>query len=179
MAWTSPMTAVANEAFTAAQFNTHVRDNLLETAAAKAVSSGGFIVTTGANSVTQRTPDTDVVDTSESSSSTSYTNLATVGPSVTLDTGSKVLIHWGAQMLNNNLGSFVVVAPEVSGATTLAASDNISSSHQQPRASDDFSYGSSYLYTSLNQGTNTFTLKYKVTSGTGTWLRRFLIVIPF
>lgn len=39
MAWTAPMTASANGTLTAAQFNTHVRDNLLETETAKATAA--------------------------------------------------------------------------------------------------------------------------------------------
>ena len=34
MAWTAPMTAVSGSVLTAAQWNTNVRDNLLETAPA-------------------------------------------------------------------------------------------------------------------------------------------------
>lgn len=39
MAWTAPLTAALNGTLTAAQFNTHVRDNLLETEAAKATAA--------------------------------------------------------------------------------------------------------------------------------------------
>lgn len=173
------MTAVANEIFTAAQFNTHLRDNLLETAPSKATGAGGFIVTDGANSVVQRTPDIAEVTDAESTTSTSYTDLATAGPSLSITTGSKALIHWGAQMLNDTSGSWVIVAPEVSGATSINASDNLSYSQQQESANDDTNYGRSYLYTSLTPGTNTFTLKYRVTSNTGTFLRRWVIVVPF
>jgi hypothetical protein len=48
------MTAVTNATFTAAQFNTHVRDNLLETAPAKATAADRFILTDGANAVREQ-----------------------------------------------------------------------------------------------------------------------------
>ena len=38
MTWTAPMTAVAGAVYTAAQWNTSIRDNLNETAVAKALS---------------------------------------------------------------------------------------------------------------------------------------------
>jgi hypothetical protein len=51
MAWTAPMTAVSGAAFTAAQFNTHVRDNLLETGPAKVTGSNQFLISNGPNSL--------------------------------------------------------------------------------------------------------------------------------
>ena len=68
MAWTAPMTAVANAVFTAAQFNTHVRDNLLETAPAKATTTGGYFVATGTNTIVQR-----VASVASNASSTVFT----------------------------------------------------------------------------------------------------------
>jgi hypothetical protein len=54
--WSAPMTAVANSTFTAAQFNQYVRDNLNETAPAKATSAGSYFVADGVNSIAERTP---------------------------------------------------------------------------------------------------------------------------
>lgn len=54
MAWTTPMTAVANAVWTAAQFNSDIRDNLNETGPAKATSSsltGNSLRDVGVNSV--------------------------------------------------------------------------------------------------------------------------------
>lgn len=65
MAWTSPMTAVANTEFTAVQFNTHIRDNLLETAPAKAVNPGSYFAVSGTNSIAERTPAQDIILTDE------------------------------------------------------------------------------------------------------------------
>lgn len=47
------MTFVSNAVLTAAQLNTHLRDNLLETAPAKATAPGRFIVSTGLNSISE------------------------------------------------------------------------------------------------------------------------------
>jgi hypothetical protein len=80
MAWSAPMTAVANATFTSAQFNQYVRDNLLECAPAKATTPGRLIVTTGPNAITERVVTQASISTSETTTSTSYTDLATTGP---------------------------------------------------------------------------------------------------
>lgn len=51
MAWTAPATAVANTFLTAAFWNTQVRDNLLETAPAKAAVAGDTFYATAANAI--------------------------------------------------------------------------------------------------------------------------------
>lgn len=51
MAWTSPRTWVTAELITASQMNTHVRDNELETAPAKATTKGDGFWATGANAI--------------------------------------------------------------------------------------------------------------------------------
>ena len=51
MAWTSPRTWVAGETVTASLLNTHLRDNLLETAPAKVTAAGDIVYATGANAL--------------------------------------------------------------------------------------------------------------------------------
>lgn len=51
MAWTAPRTWVAAELVTAAHLNTHVRDNLLETAPARVSAAGQMLYGLGANSI--------------------------------------------------------------------------------------------------------------------------------
>lgn len=53
MAWTAPRTWVTGETVTAALMNTHVRDNLLETAAAKVTTAGDIVYGTAANSLSR------------------------------------------------------------------------------------------------------------------------------
>ena len=80
MAWTAPMTAVATAVFTATQFNTYIRDNLLETAPAKATDLSNLFSVISANTLVERTPKEAIVTTPESTASTSYTALVTAGP---------------------------------------------------------------------------------------------------
>src|SRR5690606_34055091 len=85
MAWTTPMTAVAFTPLSASDFNLHVRDNLayLKTQADE-----------GAATLAARIPQAHTVSTSQSTSSATYTNLTTAGPTVTVTTGTTALVHW-------------------------------------------------------------------------------------
>jgi len=51
MAWTAPRTWTTGELVTAAIMNTHVRDNLLETASAKVTTAGDIVYATAANAL--------------------------------------------------------------------------------------------------------------------------------
>lgn len=153
MAWTTPRTWATGEVVTASIMNTHVRDNL------NAVGASTAQVTT-----------------SETTTSTSYTDLATSGPAVTRTTGTTALILITAQVANSGAGNGDYVGVAVSGATTAAASDTgVIVSAPVANYSDA---GAAVVYTNaLNAGSNTFTLKYRVSAGTGTFLNRRIVVI--
>lgn len=51
MSWTSPKTWVTGSVVTASELNTHLRDNLLETASAKVTTAGDLAYATGANAL--------------------------------------------------------------------------------------------------------------------------------
>lgn len=181
MAWSTPLTAVSNATFTAAQFNASVRDDLLETFPAKATAAGQIAVSTGVNAIAVRTPTITNIATSESftPSATVFGDLATVGPTVgPLTTGTKAIVMYGAYLSNAVGGGSGVMSYAVSGATTIAASTtnairNVSS------ASGETNRQFGIDMPTLTAGSNTFTAKY--TSGTGgavTALNRTLIVIP-
>jgi hypothetical protein len=108
--------------------------------------------------------------TNESTSSSSYTDLATTGPSVTVDTGTTALVIISAQLVGAG-GGFVSVA--VSGATTIAASDD-----QMLFGANIGPVSALAIISGLNAGLNTFTLRYKSASGSMSFLRRRIAVIP-
>lgn len=180
MAWSAPMTAVANSTFTAAQFNQFVRDNLNETAPAKATSAGSYFVASGVNSIAERTPNLAGILTSETTTSTTMTDLATFGPSVTVTTGPYALVLTHCQVENSGAGS-AYAGVEVTGASSIAPALN--------RAINVFNApavrvgaGTAVLYhgsLALTPGSNTFTMKYRVSSGTGTFADRRIIVMPY
>ncbi len=181
MAWTAPMTAVDGAIFSAAQFNANIRDNFLETAPAKATTAGGYFVATGLNSISERIPTThEITTSSESTLSTTFTSLPTVGPTVTVTTGSMALVLWSASMSNSSDNAFSIMSVAVTGASTILPSDTDSLNTEQVDTTfQTMQVGTSKLYTTLTPGINTFTARYRVTTGTGTFLRRKIIVIPF
>lgn len=59
MAWTAPRTWVTGEIVTAALLNTHLRDNLLQTAPAIVTTAGDLVHATGANTLARVVPGTN------------------------------------------------------------------------------------------------------------------------
>lgn len=179
MAWTAPMTAVANTALTAAQWNTHVRDNFLETAPAKATATGQIFVATGSNAVAARTPSGATVATSQSTTSTAYTDLTTVGPAVTVTTGTKAIVCISSTLMNSGTAFFSAASYAVSGATTIAASDAWMIRLDGHSITSPSRWGSVHFQSSLNPGSNTFTMKYLAEStSSATFANRHITVIP-
>jgi hypothetical protein len=173
------MTAVANSTFTAAEFNTYVRDNLNETAPAKSTGAGGYFVGNAVNSIAERRASSAADLTAGTTTSTTYTNLtgSGIGPAVTVATGPAALVIVRCSAENTGGGSSRM-AYDISGATSLAAADNrgmgfFGAAGGNVNASDVS------LVSSLTPGTNTFTARYRVSSGTGSFLSRRIIVMPF
>jgi hypothetical protein len=177
VAWTAPPIFVSGSTLTAAQMNI-LSDDLRETASAKATTAGSFFATTAANTIAERIPTIASVLTSQTTGSNTYTDLATVGPQLTAATAATALIIITIRSSNNTAASGCFMGYEISGATSLAADDS--------RALINAS-GTNSLYMSwavlsggLTAGSNTWTVKYRVTSGTtGTFSDRRLTIIPY
>lgn len=179
MTWTAPMTATLNGTVTAANWNTHVRDNLLETEAAKASLAARHFVAAGANSIVERTISNSVVAGFQSTTSTSYTDLGTPGPSVSSTTGTEAIVWFSAEVESSTPNALQKFSVAVSGATTVAASDDWAVTLD---GTDDLSPSrrmGAHRFTGLTGGINTFTMKYAAGSNTATFGNRELIVMPF
>lgn len=176
MSWSTPLTAVANTGLTAAQWNASVRDNLNETAPAKAANAGSWFIATGANAIAERRILTNSITTAQTTGSTSYTNLATTGPAVTITTGTQALVLVSSRLTTDTSGQSAYAMYAVSGATTIAA-DDTGSLEGQNSAGNNVRATSAYVESSLNAGSNTFTVQYRVSGGTGTFSRRRLVVM--
>jgi len=153
-----------------------VRDNLNETAPAKASAAGQIFVSTAANAIAARTPNADYIATQETTTSTTYTDLATTGPTVTATTAASAIVAiYCNQFHSTGLASWMNY--DISGATTDASNDNRS---LQLQSTGGQHVGATFFHSAiLTAGTNTFTAKYRVsTSGTGTFSVRRLMVIP-
>lgn len=123
-----------------------------------------------------------LVATSESTTSTAFTDLATVGPSTDLTVGSsgRVLVILSAQMSNNTAGGLCQMGLALTGANTVAVGDGGTQQLTFDSATAGQRHGASraFLLSGLAAGLTTFRAKYAVSTGTGTFLRRELIVIP-
>lgn len=111
-------------------------------------------------------PDGGEVLTTQSTTSATYTNLATTGPSVTIDTGTSALITMCAFAYNSvGAGNTAFLGLDVSGATTIAANDEyLRTTFWAANAS--VYMGGSFIVTGLTAGSNTFTIKYRCDGST-------------
>jgi hypothetical protein len=178
MAWTAPPTFTAGNALTAAQLNI-LGSDLNETAPAKASSSGGqYFVATGVNAIAARLQVNTGVTTSETTTSTAFTDLATVGPAVTFTSGTLFMVLMNSSLSNNTSGQTSSIGFAISGATTTPAGE-IYISLTSSAVGQQATMGGVRMVHGATAGSNTVTLKYSVGGGTGTFQRRSLIVLPF
>lgn len=152
-------------------------DNLNETAPAKATVAGRVIVTTGANSVAEREVKQSIITTQQTTTSSSFTDLATPGPTVTVTTGTRALVWFAAQMANSLANTVTQCSVAVSGATTIAASQTDDLYNDGLGANNANRASVMHLFDALTPGVNTFKLQYRVNTGTGTFYDRTLGVM--
>lgn len=163
MSWTAPRTWVTGEVVTAALLNTHLRDNQID--------------------LDRRTsPVGSVVASSETTTATSYTDLATPGPAVTVTIGSTgkalVALHSAIANATSSLASYYGFA--ISGASVVAASDAQAIGFTSPSSGAGIRTGTTLLVTGLSAGSTTFTAKYRMDPGIGpaTFVDRRLAITP-
>ncbi len=178
MAWTAPRTYVTAEVITASILNTDLRDNMLETAPNKASATGRIIVTAGSKSVEERQFSQATVTTLETTASTSFTDLATSGPAVTVTTGTNALVFVACEMSNGGAGNTCSMDYGVTGAHSRSAGTATALKITSNAADDRYAASRVFLQTSMTAGSNTFTAKYVVSAGTGTFRDRRILVLP-
>ncbi len=177
MTWTIPKTWVAATQVTDGDLNAHIRDNLLETMPAKAVIAGDIFVVTGPNRLAARSPSVATVAASQGTSSSAFTNLTTVGPTITVTTGTQALVMWSASVNNNGGAAFMTVVAATAWVETVVKAWALIGGTQRT-ANAPFRGMSHKLFTDLVTGPNTFTAKYSTGGGTATFADRTLVVIP-
>lgn len=175
MGWTVPLSAVANTGLTAGQWNASVRDNLLETTPGKATSQRRIFVTDGDNKIAERQILDHIIDTDEETTSLSYADLYTLGPTVTMQTGFGALV-WTTCWCDNSSTTNSRQSYAVSGDTTTAAADNVANEADGGSGANSIRSSVCSL-TITNPGINTIACKYKVTGGTGTFGKRRILVM--
>jgi hypothetical protein len=178
VAWTTPPTLTDGQVLTGA--HTQIwRDDLNETAPAKATTAGRIFVTTGANAIAERTISTAAVATSQSTASTSFTDLATAGPAVTATTGASALVIVSSDLGSDTASAFAQASYAVSVATTIAATTDRGLQFRAGIANQSVRASYAHLETALTPGSNTFTMKYETSSGGGnaTFTNRRITVV--
>ena len=118
------------------------------------------------------------VATAESTTSTTYTDLATVGPAVTITVPSTgvVLVSMSAAMNIPSAEQAARAGVALTGANTVAVDDGLALDSQTIYSSAS----RTFLITGLTAGSTTFTMKYSTTSSGSAagFRRRSLSVIP-
>lgn len=122
-----------------------------------------------------------LVATAQTTTSTSFTDLATTTDTVTATIGANglalVIISSRISNTDSAAGGFVGFA--ASGTNTIAVSDANSLNMRTSTGAPDSQASWTYLATGLTPGSTTFKMKYRVTAGTGTFTNRRITVIPF
>lgn len=119
------------------------------------------------------------VTTDQATASTSYTDLTTSGPAVTVTVGANglLLVGVGANTNNNGTGEDYM-SFAMSGANTLAASDQYAYEAVSFVAGAKNAGSREFLFTGLTAGSTTITAKYRTNTSTGNWHNRQIWAIP-
>jgi len=147
----------------------------------------GYTGVTGATGATGNTGATGLpgtagtvaaaVNTSQSTNSTTYTDLATAGPSVivTVPPSGKLLVSVTSGESGSVASASCYTSVALSGANTVASSDTqalILTGNNLQQASATFLLGG------LAPGSTTATVKYRVSLGTCSFVARSIWVVP-
>lgn len=123
-----------------------------------------YVMGSTSNALARSLPVGGIVQTAETCTSLSFSDLTTVGPSATVVVGAtgRVMVDISAQLAATT-GNGAVIGCALSGANT-AAPDSARAWNQSNEGSFTTtpSVTRRLLYTGLNQGSTTFTLKYAV-----------------
>lgn len=123
--------------------------------------NGSSWFTIGPTTMAVTAADSAQVLTYQTTTSTTYTDLATVGPSVTLTTGTKVVVAVTCYTDPSGAGASASMGFSISGATTFAATDNYAAGRVGLSASGWAGVISWVGIITVTAGSNTFTAKYK------------------
>jgi hypothetical protein len=119
---------------------------------------------------------TNKITTPESTTSGSYTNLATIGPTlnVTVPSNGRLSISYAASINSSNTGQAGKAAFTLSGANTRSAEDDEAIETQSIYAT----CSRTIALSGLTPGATTVKMVYLATGGTSTFRRRSLTVTP-
>lgn len=114
--------------------------------------------------------------TQETTTSTTFADLATVGPTLSSLPDGQYLFFLGCVAFNSGAGNQLTMSIDVNSA---GASSSDQTAADGPAATYKVNLVRVVAKTLDNGGNNTVTCKYRVSAGTGTFLNRWLIAIRF
>lgn len=185
MAWTNPLTAVANSPLSAAEWNAHVRDNLNETAPGKTMTPHSFIASiNGGLDLSEAPVEYNEVLESGLSNAEGYVDLpGTFGPSVTVRNNGSVIIFIFSYMTGDTSPSIQFMGIDASDFNGEQATDRAAIYVTCKIAADaddpghEMCFGGAFYFVG-EPGVATFTAKYRTTNGFGFYKNRSMIAIP-
>jgi hypothetical protein len=189
MTWATPPTFASGNVLTAAQLNVLTND-LLATMPANALHgtadidfagantfAPGVFAATGANVITEMRAGQQSVLVTETTTSSAFTDLASIGPQVTVDCNTLAVVFMNVAISLDTTATGAT-GFHVDGATTIAVANN-GPSMTGMAAGTHLTLMNARTVT-VNAGSNTFTMQYVVSAGTtGTFWRRHMTVWPF
>lgn len=179
MAWTTPMTFVPGNVLTAAQLNTHLRDNMLETAPGRASVLNSLFVSQSPFHIEERTIKSSRVAATQGLTSSSYIDLATVGPSVTCETSTTAIVFLNATITPGTTDTSCGMSFGVTGDSNRPAADKDAILIDGTTGGNALRVGTNIFVTDLTPGINVFTAKYKSGGSANTNFNdRFIGVLP-
>jgi hypothetical protein len=154
---TNPMTTTGDTIYSSSG-STPARLGIGTTGQVLSVSGGVPAWTTLASGVGNAS---STINTLEVTSSTTYTNLTTT-QSVTLTTGTKVLVLISCGIQTDSTSKRAFVSYDISGATTQSASDAQALIFERPGSGGgQTNRFAIHSFATVTAGSNTFTLKFK------------------
>lgn len=122
------------------------------------------------------------VQTTETTTSGSYSNLNTAGPSVSTSTGTSAIVIISAITWNTTVaGATNYIGFDVTnknGTTTHSASEANGAYATVQYTGQAVTPARTVFVTGLTSGSNTFTMKYKTNNGTAGFNTRAIAIIP-
>lgn len=124
--------------------------------------------------------ETAEVDTGQTTTSTSWADLATAGPSVTVTVpaSGKVLILWGADVVNSSAESRSSIGVRINGADPAGSTGQDVIQFRTTGTGNTVTTGRNRVFTGLTPGSTIFKMRYQVQAGTGTFAFRHISAIP-
>lgn len=179
MPWTEPVTFYDGDPLTAAQLNTFVVENLLETAPGKATTASRLLTTSNVSQINEQQWARDyksseiIVD--SKFPSVEEDEGEPLGPSVTVQHGGQMLIMYDCRIMVTAGGGNAMYVPVINGDMPEDSNDAVRSGREGNQRSG------CWMLWEGDPGLATVTMAYGTSnsSTTGAYAQRRLSVLPF